>query len=63
MYNYEFVLLTSDVQIFEKLAHVRNYYEMYIYMFEVHNIVLLLITYTLYTSQYRSRTKEIHYYL
>ena len=52
------IQITSGVQICEKLAHIRNYYGIYIYMFEVHCIVLLpFFACTLYTSQYSLRVK------
>ena len=46
-------------QIFEKSAHVCNYYGIYVH---VHCIAFVtILSCTLYTSQHRS--KEINYYL
>ena len=49
--------ITSDVQIAHKLAHVHKYYG-----FTFTCIVPFIIGCSLYTSQYRSRAKEINYY-
>ena len=55
--------ITSDVQIAHKLAHVHKYYGftftcIVLFFF----LPLFIIGCSLYTSQYRSRAKEINYY-
>ena len=50
------LIIISDRQIFEKLAHVRNYYD-YIVLLPFFTMACIL-----YTSQY-THVEEINYYL